>query len=199
MAETSRTIDLRKPPRQARAVAMVETILEASARILEAEGLAAFNTNAVAARAGASIGSLYQYFPGKDALLTALIRRKREGLCAALERAVASTRDLDTLIDGLVRAALSHQLERPRLTASLDYAEAMLPLDAETRALKLAIVGTVADALAAHGIAQPHVAARDLAAMTRGMADAGGLFGDADRATLETRLRRAARGYLGLA
>ncbi|PZQ64232.1 MAG: TetR/AcrR family transcriptional regulator [Phenylobacterium zucineum] len=196
---TAPAIDARKPPRQARAVAMVETMLEAAARILEAEGLGGFNTNAVAAKAGASIGSLYQYFPGKAALLAALIRRKREQLLAAMSDEAADAADLGSLVDGLIRVALRHQLERPRLTASLEYAETTLPLDAETRALKRAIVVTVAGALARHGVEQPLVAARDLAAMTRGMADAAGLFGDGDPSTLEMRIRRAARGYLGLA
>lgn len=53
--------DPRKRPRQARSVATFEAILEAAARILE------INTNAVAELAGVSIGSLYQYFPSKDA------------------------------------------------------------------------------------------------------------------------------------
>lgn len=47
---------------------MLATLLEAAAQVLEAKGLEGFNTNAVAERAGVSIGSLYQYFPSKDAL-----------------------------------------------------------------------------------------------------------------------------------
>ena len=51
-------------------------IVEAAARILEQAGLGAFTTNAVAQRAGVSIGSLYQYFPRKEALIGALIIRE---------------------------------------------------------------------------------------------------------------------------
>lgn len=65
--------DPRKRPRQARSVATFEAILEAAARILESLGFAGFNTNAVAELAGVSIGSLYQYFPSKDALIVELI------------------------------------------------------------------------------------------------------------------------------
>ena len=51
-------------------------IVEAAARILERNGFEGFNTNAVAKKTGVSIGSLYQYFPSKDALLSALIQRE---------------------------------------------------------------------------------------------------------------------------
>jgi len=56
---------------------------EAAARILEAAGLAALNTNAVAEKAGVSVGSLYQYFPAKESLLVTLIRRNRARLTEA--------------------------------------------------------------------------------------------------------------------
>ena len=60
---------MRKEPRQERARATVEAILEAAARILDRQGWKGFTTNAVAEVAGVSIGSLYQYFPNKAASL----------------------------------------------------------------------------------------------------------------------------------
>jgi len=69
---------LRKTPRQARAIATFEAVLDAAARILVAEGYAAASTNRIAEVAGVSIGSLYEYFPGKDAVFAQL--RRREGL-----------------------------------------------------------------------------------------------------------------------
>ena len=60
-------------PGQARSQETVNIILEASARILESDGFRGFNTNAIATKAGVSIGSLYQYFPNKDAIILALI------------------------------------------------------------------------------------------------------------------------------
>lgn len=69
---------LRKPPTQARALRTVETLFEATARILETEGEAGLNTNRVAERAGYSVGTLYQYFPDKQSLLVAMVRRERE-------------------------------------------------------------------------------------------------------------------------
>ena len=77
----------RKQPRQARARHTVDAIVEASARILEEQGHGGFNTNAVADLAGVSIGTLYQYFPDKDALLGALIARETGRLVEDAEAA----------------------------------------------------------------------------------------------------------------
>ena len=86
MARTENPV---REPRQARSRATREAILEAAARIIEADGEApeAFNTNRVAAVAGVSVGTLYQYFSDKQAILVALARREilavREGAGAA--------------------------------------------------------------------------------------------------------------------
>lgn len=68
-----RSLRARKQPRQARSRETVEALLEAAAQVFERHGYAAGTTNRIAARAGVSIGSLYQYFPNKDALLLALV------------------------------------------------------------------------------------------------------------------------------
>lgn len=68
----------RKVPRQQRALTSVDFILEAATQVLEATGEAGFNTNAVAQRAGVSIGTLYRYFPDKQAILQALAQRETE-------------------------------------------------------------------------------------------------------------------------
>jgi AcrR family transcriptional regulator len=60
---------LRATPRQDRSRFSVEAILEAATQILESDGETGFNTNAIAARAGVSIGALYRYFPDKRAIL----------------------------------------------------------------------------------------------------------------------------------
>src|SRR6185369_10221121 len=65
----------RKAPRQERAQATVEALLEATAAVLRAEGYDGLTTNKVAEAAGVSVGSLYQYYPGKDALVTAVLLR----------------------------------------------------------------------------------------------------------------------------
>ena len=66
----------RRRPRQARSRATWEAILEAASQILERRGPAALNTNAIAERAGVSIGTLYQYFADKRAILVAAAQRE---------------------------------------------------------------------------------------------------------------------------
>ncbi len=74
MAKTSKSA--RRQPKQARALVTRDAILEAATQILERHGEAAFTTNRVAERAGVSIGTLYQYFADKQAILAALARRE---------------------------------------------------------------------------------------------------------------------------
>jgi AcrR family transcriptional regulator len=81
--------NMRKIPRQSRARDTVDVVLEAAAQVLEASGEAGFNTNAVAERAGVSIGALYRYFPDKAAILRALALREtdahRDAVVAVVE------------------------------------------------------------------------------------------------------------------
>jgi AcrR family transcriptional regulator len=91
MAQRRRkTANPRKAPEQDRSRATVEAIVEAAAHILVKYGYDAFTTNRVAERAGVSIGSLYQYFPNKDALLSELMRRH----VAQIERGVEEMAEL---------------------------------------------------------------------------------------------------------
>jgi AcrR family transcriptional regulator len=85
--------NLKKEPRQKRAVATVEAILEASAQILESEGYAALTTNVIAKRAGVSIGSVYEYFPGKEAIVAKIVDKLVTGATARLHEQLA--RDVD--------------------------------------------------------------------------------------------------------
>lgn len=65
----------RKLPKQSRSKALVEAVLDAAARILTDQGRDALTTNAIAHAAGVSVGSLYQYFPNREAILAALVHR----------------------------------------------------------------------------------------------------------------------------
>lgn len=74
----------RKSPRQERSRLTVERILDAAARIFQDQGYAGATTNEIADEAEVSVGSLYQYFPNKDAILVVLTRRHIETATAGL-------------------------------------------------------------------------------------------------------------------
>jgi AcrR family transcriptional regulator len=65
----------RRRPKQARSQATYDSILEAAEQLLQREGAGGLNTNRIAERAGVSIGTLYQYFPDKAAILLATAQR----------------------------------------------------------------------------------------------------------------------------
>lgn len=83
------TLEPRKVPRQRRSKATVEAILDACAEAVERLGYHRLTTHAVADRAGVSVGTLYQYFPNKDAVAGALAVRALERLLAAMRQALA--------------------------------------------------------------------------------------------------------------
>jgi AcrR family transcriptional regulator len=75
MSTRSKRLEARKPPIQKRAQFTVEGILAAGAQVFETSGYASASTNRIAKRAGVSIGTLYQYFPSKEAIAVALVER----------------------------------------------------------------------------------------------------------------------------
>jgi AcrR family transcriptional regulator len=87
---------------------MVEVILEAAARVFVSLGYARATTNRIAAAAGISVGSLYQYFPSKDAIAVELLRRYRESLVALVRGHMATVArgDLASVVRSLLEALL---------------------------------------------------------------------------------------------
>ena len=83
------TTSPRRRPRQARAQATVDAIVKATARVLVEEGYDRASTNRIAHAAGVSIGSLYQYFPSKEALVAALVESHQSRMRDALDLALA--------------------------------------------------------------------------------------------------------------
>lgn len=110
---------MRKAPRQARSRATVEAVIEAGARILSQEGWAGFTTNKVAEAAGVSIGSLYQYFPEKIALVDAVRRRHLEESLAAVRGASAPDKPLAAFAEDLVDAIVAAHQTHPGLHRAL--------------------------------------------------------------------------------
>ena len=112
-------LEPRKSPVQQRSVASVEAILTAAAQIFDAEGYAAGTTNHIAARAGVSIGTLYQYFPNKEALAVTLLERHLdEGtrvFADLIAQVHAQPQPLRQALRTFVDALLELHKDRPRL------------------------------------------------------------------------------------
>lgn len=87
-------LEPRKFARQARSRLTVDALVEATARILVREGFDKASTNRIAAEAGVSIGSLYQYFPSKEALVVAVIERHKAEMMAILRGTLCELSDV---------------------------------------------------------------------------------------------------------
>ena len=106
---------MRKEPRQARSRATVEVIVRAGARVLGNRGWASFTTNEVAEVAGVSIGSVYQYFPDKLALVDAIRRRHLDDVLAVMQGIGQDRRPLSQLVDDLVHGMIAAHSIHPAL------------------------------------------------------------------------------------
>ncbi|MTV41302.1 TetR/AcrR family transcriptional regulator [Duganella radicis] len=187
-------LSIRKAPRQRRSAHTVEAILEAAALVLEEDGLEGFNTNAVARRAGASIGTLYQYFPGKDALTLALLQRE-EGKYREAATAAAALPDWREALRTFIEVSARQQLERPNLARLLDQEEGRPDIRAALdKGHSFVVLMTTILERAGRGDSQ--LAAADLLALIRGMTDAAGERGEHDPANLAHRINAAVFGYV---
>jgi AcrR family transcriptional regulator len=117
IAERRRRVSLRKTPRQDRSRATFEALLEATADILVRHGYAKLTTNRIAERAGVNIASLYQYFPGKEAIVAELRRRHGAEQRAAVRKALLERRgeDLESTVRVLVSMGVAAHAGAPEL------------------------------------------------------------------------------------
>lgn len=102
---------MRRQPKQARSQQRVDHLLGVAAQVFEEVGYTAATTNAIAARAGMSIGSLYQFFPNKEAIMDALVERYLKELQQVMfvsEEDLPITILLDWVLDQLARFHESH-------------------------------------------------------------------------------------------
>jgi AcrR family transcriptional regulator len=124
MARGRRELKPRKQPRQARAAATVAAILGAAAEAVARDGFERANVNQIAERAGVSIGSLYQYFPSKEALLVQLIEHHTTAGMDTLDEVLARVGDAP--LDAAVREVITAMVDVHRgdlnraLTRELD-------------------------------------------------------------------------------
>src|SRR6516164_3474428 len=111
-----RRLSPRKTARQQRSRATVDALLEATADILIRHGYARLTTNRIAERAGVNIASLYQYFPGKEAIVAELRRRHGTEQRDALRQVLAEhTGELEPTIRALVSIGVAGHAQAPRL------------------------------------------------------------------------------------
>jgi AcrR family transcriptional regulator len=113
---------MRKKPTQARAGATIAAIVEAAAQVLQRDGEDGLTTAKIADRAGVSIGSVYQYFPNKEAILLALIRKEREAIAADVAARIAAIEPAngEAMVRGVIAtlvAAFRPRRKRRKLVA----------------------------------------------------------------------------------
>lgn len=189
-------VEPRKQGRQARARATEEAIIEAAARFLERDRLESMTTNKIAERAGVSIGSLYQYFPNKEAILAALIRRERALLLADVETIAQGAGCPQERISALIGAGLKHQFARPRLALQLEYVEQTLDIGKEAQELSERLTTAISDIVKQRSPNAEAHAARDVVVICQALINAAGMAGESDISALRRRVRKAVDGYL---
>ena len=193
----------RKTPRQSRSAATIEAIHAATIQVLLAEGVGRLTTTRVAERAGVSVGTMYQYYPHKQALLFAIVERQLQSIVGAMlaEAGRLKGRDLASVAEGLATAWLDAKVADMvasraiyGIAAEFDLTEVM------GRAMKL-MTEVIGDLLAA----APDARFRDVGAASFMLAAMlGGSVrvvmevepAEADFACLRRELPRACRAYL---
>lgn len=120
-AARKQPLEPRKQPIQARSVATVSAILEGVAQVLESEGFEKLTTTRVAERAGTSVGTLYQYFPSKEALLVAVVEQKMADIDRALSVIfeLPASAPLSEHVRVMITSLIDEKRRRPRLNAEL--------------------------------------------------------------------------------
>ena len=102
----SKSLKPRKKPVQERSGQTVDAIFEATIQVLLREGAKRLTTTRVAERAGVSVGTLYQYYPNKEALLYAMLEKHLELIASSARRACVSShgRSIEEMIRNMYRS-----------------------------------------------------------------------------------------------
>jgi AcrR family transcriptional regulator len=111
----------RKTPIQARSAASVEAIIEATIQVLLSVGKEKLTTTRVALRAGVSVGTLYQYFPNKSALLKAVLKRHMDEVAGAVERVCRQQKDrpVSAMATALISSFLEAKMRNVKTSVAL--------------------------------------------------------------------------------
>jgi len=118
---SSMVLEPRKRPVQARSTASVDAILEATTQVLLSVGKERLTTTKVASRAGVSVGTLYQYFPNKSALLQGALIRHLDEVTEAIERVCREQRGktLKEMAAALINAFLATKMRDVKTSVAL--------------------------------------------------------------------------------
>ncbi|MDR3475324.1 MAG: TetR/AcrR family transcriptional regulator [Devosia sp.] len=195
------TIGTRKQPRQARSRATVEAIVTAAARVLAEQGWADFTTNKVADAAGVSIGSLYQYFPDKLALVDAIRRRHFDDVLAIVRRIGSTPKPLEAFIEELVAGMIAvHDLDPALHGVLLDEVPAYDGSRASAAEFEREYLALYAQAVAACHVDRPgvsvEVVARVLSSAVEGVIHNCARRGELHSGALRGELSQLISGYL---
>jgi AcrR family transcriptional regulator len=114
-------LEPRKSPVQARSTASVDAIVEATVQVLRQVGKERLTTTRVASRAGVSVGTLYQYFPNKSALLQAALKRHMDKVTEAIELVCHEQRghSLEEMATALMTAFLEAKMRNVKTSVAL--------------------------------------------------------------------------------
>ena len=191
---------MRKAPRQQRSRVTVDVIVEAATRVLARRGWARFTTNEIAAVAGVSVGSLYQYFPNKLAIAEAIRQRHLDEVLVALSgagddnEAIPLDQRAARFADGVIAAHSVDQalhrvlLDEVPLVARSSYAE----FEAEYQRRYRALIAASASGAAG----DDETAARVLSSAVEGVVHAAAHRGDLGLPALRSELVRLILAYL---
>jgi AcrR family transcriptional regulator len=166
-----------RSPKRARGKQRVAELLQAASAVFAEKGFEAATMTEIAGRAGAPIGSLYQFFPVKETLADALVENYAALLAADLEALAARAGGiaLEAIVDGLFALLRAHPRER---AAALPLAEARMDERTRRTAFRHMIRRHVAAILRAHAPALGAAAARDTAVVVLALMKAASLLTD---------------------
>jgi AcrR family transcriptional regulator len=192
---------MRKQPAQGRSKATVDAIIEAAARILSDHGWSALTTNKVAEIAGVSIGSYYQYFPDKHALVEAIRDRHLEDCRAVLKHVLSGdytfSECVEQLADGVIATHSVHPGLHRVLLDEVPTSEAFRDLNS---AFEKEYLGYYCAVVAKYGLCQNELTNHTVGTTLSDAID-GVVHNAARRGTLQTRdvrneLARMIKAYL---
>ncbi|WP_295983212.1 TetR/AcrR family transcriptional regulator [uncultured Variovorax sp.] len=196
---------MRKAPRQQRSRVTVDVIVEAATRVLARRGWTRFTTNEIAAVAGVSVGSLYQYFPDKLAIAEAIRQRHLDEVLATLAgsdekgdvAAAALPQRVELFVDGVIAAHSVDQalhrvlVEEVPLAARSSYPE----FEAEYQRRYRALVAESRRETESESD-DSDVAARMLSSAVEGAVHSAARRGDLDAPAMRAELLRLVLAYL---